>query len=268
VRPRIDKSVGRTFFGSAPETYDAARPGHAEEVYEILRERCGLRAGKKVLEVGPGTGQATRRLLELGAEPLMALEPDPALADYLRAALGDQVEVRVAALEDAELEPVAFDLTVAASSFHWVDEVVGLAKLHAALRPGGWVAIWWTTYGDDTRPDPFREAVDPLFEDIPHGPSGPTEEGRPSFALDAESRIAALADAGFADLESDLFRWARAWDTEGIRGLYSTFSPISALEPARRQEFLDTVARIADDEFGGRVEKPLVTSLYTGRRTA
>jgi SAM-dependent methyltransferase len=266
VRPRIDKSVGRSFFGSAPETYDAARPGHAAEVYEILRERCGLRAGSKVLEVGPGTGQATRRLLELGADPLVAIEPDPALAEYLRVAVGDRLEVWVTALEDAELEPTAFDLAAAASSFHWVEEDVALAKLRPALRRGGWIALWWTLFGDAERADPFRRAVEPLFEDIPHGPSGPVQEGRPSFALDAESRLAALAGAGFGDLGHELFRWTREWDTDGIRGLYSTFSPISALEPERRKEFVDSIARIAETEFGGRVVKPLVTSLYTARK--
>jgi hypothetical protein len=118
------------------------------------------------------------------------------------------------------------------------------------------------------RPDPFRVAVDPLFTDIPHGPSGPPEEGRPSHARDAESRLAALEKAGFEEVGHDQMRWAREWDTEGIRGLYSTFSPISALEPEQRRHFLDSVARIAELEFGGRVEKPLVTSLYTARRPA
>jgi SAM-dependent methyltransferase len=258
--------VGRRFFGSDPRTYDRARPGHANEVYEVLQERCGLRAGSAVLEIGPGTGQATRRLLELGADPLVAVEPDPALAAYLREALGERVELRVTPLEDAELEAAAFDLAVAASSFHWVEEDVALARLFVALRPGGWIALWWTLFGDRTRSDPFRSAVDPLFEDIPHGPSGPAEEGRPSFALDTEHRLAALTAAGFEDLRHDVARWTKEWDAAGIRGLYSTFSPISVLEPERREEFLDTVARIVEDEFGGRVEKPLVTSMYTARR--
>jgi SAM-dependent methyltransferase len=267
MRPRIDRSVGRHFFGSDPETYDAVRPGHPDEVYEILRGRCGLRPGTKVLEIGPGTGQATRHLLAHGADPLVAIEPDPGLAAYVRAALGNGIEVRETALEDAELEPDAYDLAAAASSFHWVEEDLGLAKLHSTLRPGGWVALWWTSFGDETRPDAFRTAVDPLFVDVPHGPSGPPEEGRPSHARDAEMRLAALERAGFDDLVYEEIRWTREWDSEGIRGLYSTFSPISALEPERREEFLDSVARIAEADFGGRVEKPLVTSLYAARKT-
>ncbi|MGH7540155.1 MAG: class I SAM-dependent methyltransferase [Gemmatimonadota bacterium] len=266
MKGRVDKSVGRRFFGEAPETYDAARPGHANEVYEILRERCSVGTGSRVLEIGPGTGQATRRLLELGADPIVVVEPDPALAAHLRAALADRVDVRVTALEDSELEPAAYDLAAAASSFHWVEEDVGLATILRALRPGGWIALWWTMFGDETRPDPFRQAIDPLFDDIPHGPSGPTEDGKPSFALDSEARFAALRAAGFEGPGHELFRWTRGWDTAGIRALYSTFSPISVLEPGRRTDFLDSVARVAEVEFGGRVEKPLVTSLYLARR--
>lgn len=266
MRGRIERSVGRRFFGADPRTYDAARPGHAEEVYDVLRDRCGLRPGSGVLEIGPGTGQATRRLLALGAEPLVALEPDPALAAYVRAALGDRVEVRPTTLEEARLEPAEYDLAAAASSFHWVEEEVGLGKLRDALRPGGWVALWWTSFGDETRPDPFRLALDPLFEDVPHGPSGPPCEGRPSFARDAELRLSALTNAGFEEPRADELSWSRTWDTDGIRGLYSTFSPLSALEPERREELLDSVARVAETRFGGRVELPLVTSLYTARK--
>lgn len=265
MRPRLDRSVGRHFFGSDPETYDAARPGHADGVYDLLRDRCGLRPGTEVLEVGPGTGQATRRLLELGADPLVAIEPDPGLAGYLRAALGDRVELRPATLEDAELESSAFDLATAASSFHWVEEDAGLAKLRDALRPGGWVAIWWTSYGNEAVSDRFRLAVDPLLEDLPHSPSG-ASEGRPSFSRDAEKRLAALARAGFEQLGHEELHWSREWDAQGIRGLFSTFSPLSALEPGRREEILDSVARIAETEFGGRVERELITSIYTARK--
>jgi SAM-dependent methyltransferase len=264
-RPRLDRREGRRLFGLDPETYDTARPGHARDVYDILRERCGMRDGAAVLEVGPGTGQATRRLLELGADPLVAIEPDPALAAYLRRALDHRVEVRESALEDAELEPAAFDLAAAASSFHWVEEEVGLTKLRAALRPGGWIALWWTSVGDEVRPDAFFRALDPLFETLPRGPWSSPDRAR-NFGRDSELRLAALAAVGFEDREDRLIRWAREWDTAGIRALYSTFSPIRALEPDRREEFLDSVAMIAEDEFGGRVERALITSLYTARK--
>ncbi len=263
---RIDPSEGRRLFGFDPAGYDAARPGHAGEVYEVLVERCGLAAGTGVIEVGPGTGQATRPLLEVGADPLVAIEPNPALAHYLTAALGDRVQVRMTALEDAELEPSSFDLAVAASSFHWVDEAAGLAGLHDALRPGGWIALWWTLFGEGRRKDAFMQAIDHLFVDMPQSPTSGRDTGRPAFALDVEARTAALRGSGFRDFGHELFRWPASWDTAGIRGLYATFSPIRRLDEERREPFLDEIARIAERDFGGRVERTLTTSLYTARK--
>lgn len=260
----IDRREGRRLFGSDPASYDFARPGHAERVYDVLVQRCGLGPNVSVLEIGPGTGQATRRLLELGADPLVALEPDPALAEYLRGAT-DGVEVRLSTLEEAELEAGAFDLAVAASSFHWVDEPVGLALVHAALRRGGWFAMWWTLFGPDAEPDAFMRAVDHLFVGLPQSPSH-GEAGRPYFAVDAEARVAALEAAGFTGVEHEVVAWKASWDTSGIRALYGTFSPIASLDERRRTRILDTVAGIAERDFGGRVERMLLTSLYTARK--
>ena len=262
---RIDRKEGRRLFGSDPAAYDMARPGHAERVYEVLVERCGLGPGTAVLEIGPGTGQATRRLLDLGADPLVALEPDAALAAYLEETLAGRVEVRIEALEDCELPGSTFDLAAAASSFHWVAEGAGLAKLFATLRAGGWHAMWWTLFGEGGEPDAFIAATSPLLEDLEASPTR-GEAGRPAYALDTEARLQALQAAGFVDAEHELVRWKAGWDTAGIRALYGTFSPIARLHAVRKAEILDGVARISERDFGGRVERTLLTSLYTTRR--
>ena len=263
--PRVPREEGRRLFGSDPAAYDLARPGHAGRVYEALVERCGLVPRTRVLEIGPGTGQATRRLLELGASPLVAVEPDPSLAAYMRASLGAEVDVRETTLEEARLPGAAFDLAAAASSFHWIDEAVGLARIAAALRPGGWLAMWWTLFGEGGAPDAFISATTPLLEDVGSSPSRGAEGG-PPHALDLDARSAALESAGFEEIDTEVVRWQVSWDTNGIRALYGTFSPIARLEHARREEILDEIARIARDDFGGRVDRTLVTSLYTARR--
>lgn len=264
-RELIGREEGRRLFGQDPASYDRARPGHAERVYEVLVERCGLRPGASVLEIGPGTGQATRRLLELGASPLVVVEPDPALTEYLRDSLGERIDVRITALEDAELRPATFDLAAAASSFHWVDEAAGLEKIFAALRPGGWVALWWTLFGEGEERDAFIEATSALLEGLVASPSR-GKKGRPPYALDVDARLHALHEGGFTRCQHEVVRWRASWDTEGIRALYGTFSPIARAPAERRREILAGVARIAERDFGGRVERTLMTALYTARR--
>lgn len=259
-REVIDRREGRSVFGRDIAAYEVGRPGHPERVYEVLRERCGLRPGTRVLEIGPGTGQATRRLLELGANPLVAVEPDPALAAHLPSVTDGTPEIVVSTLEEAELRQSFFDLAVAASSFHWVDAEEGLAAVFRALRPGGWWAMWWTQFGDKSRPDPFRDAIDHAVGGLPASPGGR------GFSRDRAAGLAALERAGFEALEHELIPWAHQWNATGIRALFATFSPIARLDDAKREAILDEVERVAAEEFGDRVVKPILTSLYTARR--
>ena len=122
-----------------PVGYDRARPDYPSRVYEILTARCGLRPGAATLEIGPGNGLATRRLLALGADPLVAVEPDERLAAYLSEQLraeGHVIDLRVEAFEEAELDGSSFDLVVSATAFHWLNQPVALTKVGRVLRPG------------------------------------------------------------------------------------------------------------------------------------
>jgi SAM-dependent methyltransferase len=262
---RIAQSEGRHLFGLDPASYDLGRPGHPQRVYDVLVERCGLGPGTRVLEIGPGTGQATRKLLELGAEPVTVLEPNAALGERLESALGDRIGLMRTTLEDADLRRGVFDLAVAASSFHWVDEATGLRAIHDALRATGWVALWWTLFGAGDEPDAFMRATAPLLEGLETSPT----EGRgdrPRHGLDSEARLGALRQASFADAQHELVEWDASWDARGIRALYGSFSPVLRLESSRRTALLDEIARIAQDEFGGHVSRALMTSLYTARK--
>jgi phospholipid N-methyltransferase len=79
----INKAFGRVAFGLDPAGYHAVRPAYPDWIYDVLCKCCGLRQKLATFEIGSGTGIATRRLLELGANPLVAIEPDDRLADFL-----------------------------------------------------------------------------------------------------------------------------------------------------------------------------------------
>ena len=261
---QIERSEGRRLFGSDPAAYELGRPGHATRVYDVLVERCGVGPGTRVVEVGPGTGQATRRLLELGAD-LVIVEPNAELAAYLEDTLGQRLTLLRGTLEETDLGAGGFDLAAAASSFHWVDERVGLARLLTSLRPSAWCAIWWTLFGADAEPDAFHAATSSMLDGLDTSPTQ-GEEGRPRHALDRERRVSALVAAGFVEVDHELATWEVSWDPAGIRALYGSFSPILRLDAPRRNEILDEIARIAADEFEGRVTRRLTTSLYTARK--
>jgi SAM-dependent methyltransferase len=265
----IDREEGRRAFGADAAGYDEARPEYPERVYETLVERCGLGPGCAVLEIGPGTGLATRRLAALGASPLVAVEPDERLAAYLEAGFRDSgvsIDVRNAAFEDVDLAHTGFDLAVSATAFHWVDQAVGLRKLGRVIRPGGWWAAWWTVFGDPDLPDPFHDATVRLMQSLRDSPSAGVTWRAP-FALDCEARLGDLAAAGvFEAAQFERHASLLTLDVAQVRALYGTFSSVNVLPPSQREALLDMLARVADNEFAGQVERRIVTAVYTARR--
>jgi SAM-dependent methyltransferase len=233
-------------------------------VYELLEEG-GLAPGTATLEIGPGPGSATRHLLERGASPLVAVEPDERLARHLESWLresGANATVHGCAFEDAALEPASFDLVVSATAFHWVEQRTALEKVASLLRPRGLFSAWWMIFGDPERRDPFHEATSGLLQ----RETGDCAARQLPFALQTGERCADLAAAGLREIDFHAIRETRAFTSEEIRGLYATFSSVARLSEAPRERLLDELVRVAEQEFGGRVERPLVTAFYSARR--
>jgi SAM-dependent methyltransferase len=255
-----DPVVGRQLYGQDPRSYNAGRPDYPELVYDVLVQRCGLGDGSRVIELGPGTGLATARMLSLGAI-VTGVEVNAAMAAYLRETLGGKdLDVVVAPFEDAELADGAFDLATAANSFHWIEPGVGAPKLRRLLVPGGWVAIWAMLFDDPTRPDELAPYLQRLL-----GVSSTfaTPTGGLPFRLDEAGRQ--LHQAGFLDIESELIRSEVTMHAAQVRALYASMTIILGRPPREQAHLLDAIEAIVRDEFGGHVERHFVTGLFTGR---
>jgi SAM-dependent methyltransferase len=263
--PKIPLFEGRRLFGNDPLTYASARPDYPEKLYQKLRTRCELGPGISVFEIGAGTGLATRRLLASGVSRLWAIEPDPRLADFLRkTSSSSSLQIVQTTFEQAKLPEAEFGLGVAATSFHWLDQSSALTKVYRSLKPGGWWAMWWTHFGS-CDPDPFQLATDHLFVGTSDSPATGVDQKLP-FGLDQTSRVRDLSLTGFCDVEVQFWHWTLNYDTARLVALYSTFSPVQTIEPEARQVFLTDLARIVDEQFGGSVERPFITVLYTARK--
>ncbi len=264
---QIDRSFGRQAFGVDPANYDAARPSYPDWVFEELAAR-GLGPGAAVFEIGPGTGTATRRLLAAGAE-VTAIEPDPRLAAFLRARSPERaLEVQNASFEEAELPAGAFDLGVAATSFHWLDEDAALAKIAGLLKPGGCWAALWNIFGDPTKPDPFHDATVGVLGGVESPSSGVrTQLTRLGFGGEVELRQAALARTGdFEPAQVRFDHWPLILDPDQTVALYATYSNVQVRPD--REAVLAELRRIAETEFHGRVVRNMTTVLYLARRRA
>jgi SAM-dependent methyltransferase len=62
--PKTDEQ--RLAFGRVADLYETARPSYPDPTIDQLIELAGLQPGAQVVEVGAGTGKATRMLAERG----------------------------------------------------------------------------------------------------------------------------------------------------------------------------------------------------------
>ena len=131
----------RTFDNDA-ELYDKARPAYPEQIFDDLFALGRLDHTAVVLEVGCGTGQATRHLARRGCR-VMCLELGENLAAVARRNLASfaGVEVITSTFESWEPRDFRFDAVLAATSWHWLDPEVRYEKAARVRKPGGILAI-------------------------------------------------------------------------------------------------------------------------------
>lgn len=204
----------------------------------MLDELVGT-APVRVLDVGAGTGIASRQLIAHGAE-LVALEPDPRMAEV---AAEHGVNVEVATFEDWDDAGRTFDVVLFAQSFHWVDPAAALPKIRRLLAPGGRLALAWNRLFpvQPSRADfaavyrDFLDAASPLVT--------ATSTGGTGSGMDSADLVADLEAAGFA-VRQLTYERAEQYTGEQWLDLVFTYSNHLVLPADRAAELRRRLAEV------------------------
>ncbi len=149
------------FFDQQADCYDRSRPTYpAVVIDEVLGTEP---AGMDVLDVGCGTGIASRQVAERGAN-VLGVEVAPRMAEIAR---NHGIEVEVAAFEDWDAAGRTFDRVISAQAWHWLDLPVSTAKAASLLRPGGRLCLFWSA---GCHPDDLADALAEVYaRSVPDG---------------------------------------------------------------------------------------------------
>ncbi|MFJ7996819.1 class I SAM-dependent methyltransferase [Streptomyces sp. NPDC096310] len=259
LRDTFDEDAGR---------YDRARPAYPVPLVEELAARARLGPGRRVLEVGPGTGQLTVPLARYGCS-ITAVELGSSLAAVASRNLKPfpAAEVVVAPFETWAPPPEPYDLMVVATAFHWLDPAVRLARAADALRDGGLLALVTTHHvaSETTRSD------DDFFADAQKCYDRRDPATPPGLRL----RRSALVATDTAELAgSELFgpvsvaRWTReiTYSADAYLDVLLTYSGHRALEPVARGWLLSDLRGLIDGRYGGHITKTYLHELITAHK--
>jgi SAM-dependent methyltransferase len=248
------------------ERYDRARPDYPGELFDDLVALAGLAPGDRLLEIGCGTGKATRALLRRGFR-VLCVELGARLAEQARRNLrGLPVEVQVEPFETWDSGGRDFALVYAATAWHWVDPALRYERAHALLQPGGHLAFWGAQHAFPEGFDPFFTEIQEVYDAI--GESHPCEAWPPPFPGDLPDAAREVEASGrFEDVRVRRYVWERSYTAEEYVSLLDTFSGHVSMDREKRAFLYDEIRRRIGARADGRVRRHWCAILHVARRS-
>jgi SAM-dependent methyltransferase len=209
-------------FGRTTVDYARHRVGFPDRLFERLIAAGVVGSGKRLLDLGTGTGSLARGFARRGVE-VTALDVS---GDLLQAALaldhdaGVDVRYVQAPAEATGLPDDSFDVVTAGQCWHWFDRQRAAAEVFRLLLRGGRVVIAHFDWI-------------PLPGNVVHATESLIREHNPAWSFHGGSGLhpawfADLAGAGFTRLESFSFDVEVPYSHEGWRGRIRASAGIAA----------------------------------------
>ena len=135
----------RKIFDTIPEQFDRYRPRYSAELFDNLIRYAEIGPGKSVLELGPGTGQATDPILDTGCD-YHAIELGENLCKMMKRKYGHRPNFRIVNGDfiTHDFGKQTFDLIYSAATIQWIPEEIAFTKTFELLKPGGTLAMMLT----------------------------------------------------------------------------------------------------------------------------
>jgi SAM-dependent methyltransferase len=222
-------------FGLAAVAYERYRPGYPLEMVDLVID-YGPGPTRTALEIGAGTGKATRAFVQRGID-VLATEPDAQMLAELR------TQVPAARTLQAPFEEVptssTYDLVYSAAALHWTDPATRWDRTAALLRPRGIFA----SFGGPVRlanradRDAFEAARRPDVEDD----EVPAPDGTPDGAKLRWPGTELVRSDLFEDVQQHVIERRERVPAAHYVGYLSTVSAYLQLPPTQRAEVLGRI---------------------------
>ncbi len=246
-----------SLFDPLVDYYDAARPSYPAALFSSLAELTRPLAGARIVEVGAGTGIATRALRAQGAA-VLPVDHSAAMLVRLQQR-GSQFPTAVRA--DAHALPVRTgwaDLVCYAQAWHWTDPARATSEAARVLRPGGALAVWWNL-------------VQPAGIDWLARQHLRLAAAKPDWGWGKHHDrpwVAEFESLGWT-VQASISSWSRSLSIADYLLWMRSKSYVAAIGGQRLEAFIAAEQASLEEAFpGGVVQEPFAAELYVARPMA
>ena len=253
----LEQDEFRRVFDVIPDQFDQFRPRYSEELFACLNAKAGIGPGKQVLELGPGTGQATEPVLRTGCE-YHAIELGEHLCRKMKEKYGKLPNFNIVNDDfiTHDFGDLKFDVIYSAATIQWIPEDVAFAKTFDLLKPGGTLAMMLTFSEYKSENEPLYEKIQKLYDQY-YKPEIQYKHG--GF------RYAAAPEYGYENLEKYEFKGRRTFTADSYVAFSGTHCDHIVIPEPLRTEFFEGL-RNAVLDAGDRIVFNDTYVLYLTRK--
>lgn len=244
-------------FSGLADTYAKARPSYPDDAIDYITDMCKLSAGKKLADIGCGTGISSQLFAERGLH-VTGVEPNFDMRQKASERIGKvepgTLELIDGTAENTNLPTGSMDAVLCAQAFHWFKPSAALKEFHRILKPEGWAVLIWNERDES---DGFTRAYGDAFRKLTEIDKVEAKHGASGMPL--------LTSEHFCQGELTQFSNQQALDRESLilRAFSSSYAPKETGIANRLKELLNTA--FERYQKAGIVELKYSVAIYSAR---
>ncbi len=251
----------RLIFNNNIDNYDIIRPTYPDELYNDILKYMNITNNTNAVEIGIGTGQATRPFLDknfhvtavdIGEKLINSVREKFSSYSNFNAILGDFM---------TEFLPENnYDLIYSATAFHWLPDEKYL-KVKKLLKSGGIIALFWNR--------PFVRNLDDITNvknaKVYDRYYGVSDKAKQFSEEDTFKICSKLEESCFNDIKCEIYRRTRTLSTGEYIKLLNTYSDHCSLPKAVKVDFENDIIK-ALSKCGNEINIYDTIDLYLGKK--
>lgn len=247
-----DLEQRKVWYTPVVEAYDRGRPRYPEALIQRAIEAAHLSPDSTILEVGCGSGIATINFAQLGCA-IDAVEPNRDFCQVAarRLAAFPKVQLFQESFEEWQVQPLAYEIVLAANAWHWISSGIKYVKASQTLREDGSLVLLWNLTLEPNHE--VHQVLNQVYQ--AYAPAiAPEYEGREKQAEIAAGLGKPVGDSGlFEPPSTEIFPCEQTYSVDRYLDYLSSGSQYVALESQVRVNLFSGLRTAIKQQFKGEI---------------